>query len=189
MEFLKVDFGLWTPDQKQVTKEKVPSRILSASWSADGSLLALGMLSGVISIRNQQAQEVQKIERKAPVWCLQFIPDTSGYGAGGGNLKATSLLSIQQQQQGGQAAGGASNAAASGTENSDLLAVGCWDKTYSLYRLGLGRIPPTTSRWVILARQGARGVAQAADGEAVGLLPVQHVVLGQHALEDQLLGD
>lgn len=131
-----MDFGLWTPDQKQVTKEKVTARILSASWSPDGMLLALGMVNGVISLRNQQAQELQRIERKAPVWCLQFIPDT-GYGAGGGPLKATSLLSIQQQQgQGGTPNAGQASGATStaGTETSDLLAVGCWDKTYSLYR-------------------------------------------------------
>ena len=134
-----MDFGLWTPDQKQVTKEKVSARILSASWSPDGSLLALGMVNEVISLRNQQAQELQRIERKAPVWCLQFIPDT-GYGAGGGPLKPTSLLSIQQQQQqqgqGGTPSAGQTNGAtsAAGTETSDLLAVGCWDKTYSLYR-------------------------------------------------------
>lgn len=133
----EVDFGLWTPDQKQVTKEKVPSRILSASWSPDGSLLAIGMLNGMISLRNQQAQEVQRIERKAPIWCLQFIPDTSGYGASGGTLKPTSLLSLQQQGQGTPGQGGATPGAAavsSAAETSDLLAVGCWDKTYSLYR-------------------------------------------------------
>lgn len=130
-----MDFGLWTPDQKQVTKEKVPARILSASWSLDGSLLALGMVSGVISIRNQQAVELQRIERKAPIWCLQFIPD-SGYGTGGGPLKATSLLSLQQQQGQGQNTPNPGQGAApsAGAESSDLLAVGCWDKTYSLYR-------------------------------------------------------
>ena len=59
----KVDFGLWTPDQKQVTKEKVPSRIVSAAWSSDGTMLGLGMLNGQISIRNQQAEEVLRLER------------------------------------------------------------------------------------------------------------------------------
>lgn len=41
----EVDFGLWTPEQKQVIKQKVPSKILSAAWSSDGSFLALGMVS------------------------------------------------------------------------------------------------------------------------------------------------
>lgn len=42
----KVDFGIWNPEQKQVVKEKVPSKILSAAWSCDGSMLALGLLNG-----------------------------------------------------------------------------------------------------------------------------------------------
>ena len=69
-----VDFGLWTPDQKQVVKEKVPSKILSTSWSSDGTMLALGMQSGLISIRNQQAEELVHFERKSPIWTLCFIP-------------------------------------------------------------------------------------------------------------------
>ncbi len=111
-----MDFGLWTPDQKQVTKEKVPARILSSCWSTDGSLLALGLLNGLITIRNQQAEEVLRFERKAPIWSLAFIPEQqmparsggAATGSGGGNA----LL-----------------------DHSDNLAVGCWDKTYSLYRL------------------------------------------------------
>lgn len=44
----EVDFGLWTPEQKQVIKQKVPSKILSAAWSSDGSFLALGMVSSTL---------------------------------------------------------------------------------------------------------------------------------------------
>lgn len=108
----QTDFGLWTPDQKQVTKEKVSSRILCAAWSVDGALLALGMLSGLISVRNQQAEEILRFERRAPIWCLAFMPDFAppptpkNAGAGGPAPQ----------------------------ESSDILAVGCWDKTYSLYR-------------------------------------------------------
>jgi intraflagellar transport protein 122 len=50
------DFGFWSPDQKQVAKEKVPSRILSVAWTSDGENLALGMQSGVISIRNSKSE-------------------------------------------------------------------------------------------------------------------------------------
>lgn len=69
-----VDFGLWTPDQKQVVKEKVSSKILSTSWSSDGTMLAIGMQNGVVSIRNQQAEELVHFERKGPIWTLCFIP-------------------------------------------------------------------------------------------------------------------
>ena len=112
----EVDFGLWTPEQKQVTKEKTASRILTAAWSSDGNMLALGMLNGVISIRNLLAQEIMTIERKAPIWCLTFIPETAPVKTG-------------HSMVGGPAGGAGSN------EVHDSLAVGCWDKTYSLYRI------------------------------------------------------
>ena len=69
------DFGLWSPDQKSVVKEKVGSKILSAAWSSDGTTLAVGMLNGTISLRNQQAEETHRIDRKFPVWCLAFVPN------------------------------------------------------------------------------------------------------------------
>ena len=113
-----VDFGLWTPDQKQVVKEKVASRILAASWSSDGTLLALGLLSGIISVRNQKAEEVHRVERKAPVWCLAFVPN---------------ILP-------GKVATGSSQVAGTNAEG-EMLAVGCWDKTLTLYRLAAGSSP------------------------------------------------
>lgn len=116
-----VDFGFWTPDQKQVVKEKVASRILAASWSSDGALLALGLVSGVISVRNQKGEEVHRVERKAPVWCLAFVPSTA---------PASKVV-------------GANSPAATAGQSGDLemLAVGCWDKTLSLYKLTAGATP------------------------------------------------
>ncbi len=111
----EVDFGLWTPDQKQVTKEKVPSRIVSVAWSTDGTLLALGMLSGLISIRNQQAEELLKIERQSPIWCLTFIPEPQG------------------PQRGGNAANSA-NSSNGLLDHADNLAVATWDKDYTLFK-------------------------------------------------------
>ena len=113
----EVDFGLWTPDQKQVTKEKVPSRIVSVAWSSDGTLLALGMLNGMISIRNQQAEEILKIEKKAPIWCLTFIPEPqvpqrpTNNSNNNSNAPSNSLL-----------------------DHADNLAVTSWDKDYVLYK-------------------------------------------------------
>eukprot|EP01038_Epipyxis_sp_PR26KG_P005400 gene5400-7484_t len=124
-----VDFGLWTPEQKQVTKEKVPSRIMSAAWSTDGVVLALGLLNGTITLRNQQAEEIQKIERKAPVWSLLFIPDYFTVKAAAPGV-ATSGNFTQQ-----------GSAPSVVSELTDALAVGCWDKTFSLYR-----ILPTSSK-------------------------------------------
>lgn len=109
---------MWTPEQKQVVKEKVQSKILCAAWSSDGSILALGMLNGWISIRNVNSDELHHIERRAPIWCLQFIP-----GTGVGNVTQKSNSN-----------GNSSPTGSSGNQDSDLLVVGCWGKTLSLYR-------------------------------------------------------
>jgi len=47
------DFGLWSPEQKSVSKHKVTSQINSCSWSSDGHHLALALSTGYISIRNR----------------------------------------------------------------------------------------------------------------------------------------
>ena len=99
----QVDYGIWAPDQKQVVKEKEASKIISVSWSTDGGLLALGMLSGVVSIRNAQGEEVQRLERRAPANCLLFLPST------------------------------ATGKPQAGVLEGDCLLVGSWDKLLSFY--------------------------------------------------------
>jgi hypothetical protein len=91
-------------------------------------MLALGMLSGLISVRNQQAEELMRFERRAPVWALVFIPDTSPPpppSAAGKNGQGTAIGAAPGATQGGTPAAG---------ENKDLLVVGCWDRTYSVYK-------------------------------------------------------
>lgn len=68
------DLGLWSPEQKSVSKHKVFSKILSMSWTNDGLHLALGLLSGHISIRDKFGVEKADIVRSAPVWTLQWNP-------------------------------------------------------------------------------------------------------------------
>ncbi|KAJ3255478.1 hypothetical protein HDU77_003673 [Chytriomyces hyalinus] len=71
------DFGLWSPEQKSVTKLKVPSRILTASWTNDGQHFALGLFNGHVSVRNRSGEEKVRIERgTAPIWSLQWCPST-----------------------------------------------------------------------------------------------------------------
>ena len=72
------DFGLWSPQQKNVQKHKVPSKVLSASWTADGQYLALGMLNGLISIRDKSGDEkvrtAMRCRARAPlISCLTFF--------------------------------------------------------------------------------------------------------------------
>ncbi|XP_055948629.1 intraflagellar transport protein 122 homolog isoform X1 [Argiope bruennichi] len=78
------DFGLWSPEQKSVSKHRVNVRITSCSWTCDGMLLAVGLVNGCISIRGRNGDEKLKIERPggiaAQVWgvCWSPIKDSSG---------------------------------------------------------------------------------------------------------------
>ncbi|KAK0064191.1 intraflagellar transport protein 122 [Biomphalaria pfeifferi] len=73
------DFGLWSPEQKSVSKNKVSSRITCCSWTNDGQYLALGLYNGLVSIRNKTGEEKVKIERPqanlAPVWSISWNPN------------------------------------------------------------------------------------------------------------------
>ncbi|WAR26649.1 IF122-like protein [Mya arenaria] len=51
------DFGLWSPEQKSVSKHKVSSRVTCCSWTNDGQYLALGLYNGLISIRNKRRRD------------------------------------------------------------------------------------------------------------------------------------
>lgn len=68
------DFGLWSPEQKSVSKHKVTSRILCAAWTNGGQYIALGMFNGNISIRDKAGAEKVLIPREAPVWTCCWNP-------------------------------------------------------------------------------------------------------------------
>ncbi|NXA54732.1 IF122 protein, partial [Nothocercus julius] len=72
------DFGLWSPEQKSVSKHKTSSKITCCSWTNDGQYLALGMFNGIVSIRNKNGEEKVKIERTAgaasPIWSICWNP-------------------------------------------------------------------------------------------------------------------
>ncbi|NXT23360.1 IF122 protein, partial [Syrrhaptes paradoxus] len=72
------DFGLWSPEQKSVTKHKSSSKITCCSWTNDGQYLALGMFNGIVSIRNKNGDEKVKIERtggaSSPIWSICWNP-------------------------------------------------------------------------------------------------------------------
>ncbi|KAM5279663.1 intraflagellar transport protein 122 homolog [Ctenodactylus gundi] len=74
------EFGLWSPEQKSISKHKVSSKVTCCSWTNDGQYLALGMLNGVISIRNKNGEEKVKIERPggslSPIWSICWNPSS-----------------------------------------------------------------------------------------------------------------
>ena len=51
--YVTVHLGLWSPEQKSVTKFKVPSRATSCAWTNDGQYFAVGIYSGIVSIRDK----------------------------------------------------------------------------------------------------------------------------------------
>ncbi|CAD7973371.1 unnamed protein product [Amoebophrya sp. A25] len=79
------DFGLWSPEQKSVSKHKVRSKILCMAWTSDGLHLALGFFDGHIHLCDKAGAEKVVITRNAPVWTLQWSSSVSGRnGADGG---------------------------------------------------------------------------------------------------------
>ncbi|KAK7247740.1 intraflagellar transport-like protein [Aureococcus anophagefferens] len=68
------DMGMWSKEQKSVTKHKVYSKILCAKWNNDGQYIALGMYNGHVQIREKNGQEYKVIEKTAPVWCMAWSP-------------------------------------------------------------------------------------------------------------------
>jgi intraflagellar transport protein 122 len=68
------DLGLWSPEQKSVSKHKVSSKILSMSWTNDGLHLALGLFCGHVSIRDKFGTEKAEVVRSAPIWTLCWNP-------------------------------------------------------------------------------------------------------------------
>ncbi|NWW40203.1 IF122 protein, partial [Panurus biarmicus] len=75
------DFGLWSPEQKSVSKHKTSCKITCCSWTNDGQYLALGMFNGIVSIRNKNGDEKVKIERPggstSPIWSICWNPSRS----------------------------------------------------------------------------------------------------------------
>ena len=51
------EFGLWSPEQKAVSKHKVSGKVLCMGWTNDGQYLALGQFDGCVSVRDKTGGE------------------------------------------------------------------------------------------------------------------------------------
>ncbi len=78
-----VDFAIWTMPSSSLKKLKVASRVCSVAWTSDGQLLALGLHSGAVSLRDLAGVERVSIRRSAPVWDLCWAPVKGAAEAGG----------------------------------------------------------------------------------------------------------
>ncbi|VEL13478.1 unnamed protein product [Protopolystoma xenopodis] len=74
VSFAVTDFAIWSLDKPVVTKTKLPSRAMCCDWNSDGQYLAIGMQDGSISIRNQAAEEVSRLERPGSsiIWRVKW---------------------------------------------------------------------------------------------------------------------
>uniref|UniRef100_A0AAY4D3U5 Intraflagellar transport protein 122 homolog n=1 Tax=Denticeps clupeoides TaxID=299321 RepID=A0AAY4D3U5_9TELE len=125
------DFGLWSPEQKSVSKHKVSSKVTCCGWTNDGQYLALGMMNGVVSIRNKSGEEKVKIERPggsaSPIWSIAWNPskrrtnlklsERNGIFPGAESLKPVRLCFPLRD------------------EHIDVLAVADWGQRLSFYQL------------------------------------------------------
>uniref|UniRef100_A0A7S0THX9 Intraflagellar transport protein 122 homolog n=1 Tax=Hemiselmis andersenii TaxID=464988 RepID=A0A7S0THX9_HEMAN len=75
------DFGLWSPDQKSVSKHKITAKGLCCSWTPDGQHLAIGQFDGRVTVRAKDGSEKCFIERDGPVWTLSFNPSDEESGS------------------------------------------------------------------------------------------------------------
>ncbi|KAL0221862.1 hypothetical protein RCL1_001716 [Eukaryota sp. TZLM3-RCL] len=73
------DFGIYTPDCRSVPKTPLPSKPFCAAFSPDGHLFAIGLSSGVVTIRDAQGTETASISLSSPISSLVFSPHSDTY--------------------------------------------------------------------------------------------------------------
>ncbi|KAF7490105.1 Intraflagellar transport protein -like protein [Sarcoptes scabiei] len=66
------DLGLWSPEQKNVSKIKISNPINCCCWNDDGVIFALGHNNGLVSIRFKDGEEKTKFDRRGSIWGLNF---------------------------------------------------------------------------------------------------------------------
>ncbi|XP_040264299.1 LOW QUALITY PROTEIN: intraflagellar transport protein 122 homolog [Bufo bufo] len=135
------DFGLWSPEQKSVSKHKVSSKITCCSWTNDGQYLALGMFNGVVSIRNKNGEEKVKIERPggslSPIWSMCWNPSSKFYCWDLDKADCVSLGCVLFIVLGEVPVhlNDPSVSSYSRDEHNDILAVADWGQKLSFYQL------------------------------------------------------
>ncbi|KAF1390307.1 hypothetical protein PFLUV_G00056710 [Perca fluviatilis] len=140
------DFGLWSPEQKSVNKHKVSSKITCCGWTNDGQYLALGMMNGVVSIRNKNGEEKVKIERpggsSSPIWSIAWNPSnrwqwsTREYWKGEDYaLEQLSMFFDAPYSQSQECRCSHYRGQTNRDEHNDILAVADWGQKLSFYQL------------------------------------------------------
>ncbi|NWW94244.1 IF122 protein, partial [Rhynochetos jubatus] len=141
------DFGLWSPEQKSVSKHKTSSKITCCSWTNDGQYLALGMFNGIVSIRNKNGEEKVKIERtggaSSPIWSICWNPSRRDQPPplctllSGSNKVSPEppLLQLNTPSYRSRSSQDLSSRPFPSSERNDILAVADWGQKLSFYQL------------------------------------------------------
>ncbi|XP_066911742.1 intraflagellar transport protein 122 homolog isoform X2 [Clytia hemisphaerica] len=131
------DIGLWSTEQKSVSKHKIPSRALCCSWTNDGQYIAVGLFSGLITVRNKLGEEKMKIDRPGghPVWTLSWNPgaDENDILAVGDWGQRLSFYTLNGKQIGKDRSLGFDPCSLSYFPRGEFLIIGGSDKKCYLY--------------------------------------------------------
>lgn len=129
------EFGLWSPEQKAVSKHKVSGKVLCMGWTNDGQYLALGQFDGCVSVRDKTGGEKVRITRDAPCWTLAWNPsrdethDVVAVGCWDGTL---SFYQLNGMQVGKDVALGYDPCSVSYFSNGEYVCVGGTDRKVTL---------------------------------------------------------
>ncbi|GBF97536.1 hypothetical protein Rsub_10459 [Raphidocelis subcapitata] len=178
------DLGLWSPEQKSVTKHKVSSKILSLAWTPDGALLAAGCYDGSVSIRDRGGNEAARVAAGAtPAWAVAWSPEdapTLAVGCLDGQLRFFDGAGVQRHRD-RQVQGDPLSLAYLGEDH--LLAAGTDGTIQLLSREGVSLATlPGRSAWLWRVAPRPRASAIAYGGEDGSVTVAQLVFSTVHGL-------
>ncbi len=132
-----IDFAVWTMPSASLRKLKLPSKALCAAWTSNGQFLAIGMLSGAISVRDSTGVEKMVLERPGPVWDLSFSAPRGEEGVDSLVVAcwdgSVSFYSLTGQTLYPDRASGAEQCTARYLSSGDFLVAGGADRKATLY--------------------------------------------------------
>jgi intraflagellar transport protein 122 len=70
----------WHALSSQPCLLQVPSKVLCIAWTSDGTLLALGLYDGSVSLRDKGGNEQRRFSAAAsPAWSIAWSPQVRVY--------------------------------------------------------------------------------------------------------------
>jgi intraflagellar transport protein 122 len=151
------DFGIWGPTVKSVPKYKLPSRIVSCSWTNDGQFLAVGLFNGLVSIRARNGNETARITRPSgmPAWCLAWNPGVDDSLVVGDWGQTMSFHQVSGRATGKERQLGFDPTCIDFSSTGEFVIMGGSDRRVTLFTregVRLGNVGDQAESWVMCAR-------------------------------------